>query len=109
ERICDFTCSNHCANRMPVADWFTKHDDVWNNSIFFKAPEVCSYSSVSGLHLIRDTNTTGGTHGSINFGEIVVGQENLPAYTWHGFGYEAANAISAHLLDNFIDVLCILV
>src|ERR1044072_4961928 len=93
---------------MSIPDGFSKHNDVWNNTIIFKAPEVCSYPPISGLHFIRNTNTSRGTYPTIDFPQIIFWQENLPAHARHRLSDETAQTMDTNGLNNFIDVLCIL-
>src|ERR1043166_5769281 len=51
ERAGDCSRRDHRTDRMPVANWFTKHDDVGHDAVFLKRPEVRADASIPCLHL----------------------------------------------------------
>src|SRR2546427_12212651 len=53
----DFPRRDHCRQRKRIADGLAQNDDVRNNILRFKTPEVCAETPKAGLHFIGNADS----------------------------------------------------
>src|SRR4029079_1411839 len=85
KRIGDCAGGDYGAERMSVADWFSEHDDIRDDAVFFKCIEVRARASKSCFHFIRDTNPAGTTHSVVDVIQITIREDDLSGDARHRF------------------------
>ncbi len=85
---------NDCRQRVAVADGFAHSDDVGNDALGFKSPEMRAGSAKSRLHLIRNADASRRPDQPVRGLEIPGRQHDLPAAADHRFAEESSRAFA---------------
>ena len=104
------TGGHHSAHGLAVPNRLAHHDDIRDNVVCFKRPEMCTYSSKTNLDFIGNTNTTGCPDIVIDSSQIPIRQDNLPADTGQRLGNISPQAPTFGLdtCDDRLDLIGIL-
>src|ERR1041385_4645715 len=82
----DFWGSHHRAERAPVADSLGHRDDVGDDALRFKTPEMGSRPAEASLDFIRNADAASGADVLIDMFQITIGKHHHAADTLDGFG-----------------------
>ena len=104
EGLGDLVGGDHRGERGTVADTLGHDDDVGLDALGLEAPEGFAGATKTGLNLVGDADTTGGTDVLVNFLKVAVRKDDGPAHALDGFGDEGGNFTRTGKADEFLDV-----
>src|SRR3990172_5198898 len=88
---------------MTVSDWFPQRNNVGDNALCFKRPEMGSNTSEPNLHFIGNAYTPRLPDMVIGFLQISIRKYALSATTLHGLTDESSD-LAVHLCSNLLRV-----
>ena len=86
---------------MTIANGLSEHNDVRDNSVLLKAPEVGANPTVASLYFIGDANPASLSYRFIDQRQVVVWQDNLTTNTWQ----RLTDKIRLHLVYHTLNML----
>ena len=103
ERCRDLGRGDHRGQGMAVAGRLAHRDDVGNESLGGKPPELGTHSAEAHLHLVGDHQAAGASNHGGGISEVPVGEHHLSAAPDHRLDDHSGNP-SARLVDAPADV-----
>src|ERR1700730_10234677 len=107
ETLGDLRCSHNSGKRCAVSDPFRHGNNVRDDALAFEAPVCFACSAKAGLHFIRDTDPTCGSHMFINMLEITFREDNSSSDSLNGFRDKSCHSAWRRVLNQIQDIVCV--
>ena len=103
-RLGDFTLDDQRRQRESVADALGGDDDIGDDVVMLKRPEMIAGARHAGLYFVDDQQTAGCPDALLRAADVTVGQRNDAAVTLHRLDEHAGELAAGAVMDSALEI-----